>query len=237
MGSGATKMPMTARPGNALKGTLTVPGDKSISHRALMLATLAAGRSQVRGLLEGEDVLSTANAMRALGAAIERRGDGTWIIDGPGVGALTEPDDVVDYGNAGTGVRLAMGVAAAYDMAVTFTGDASLRGRPMGRVLRPLEAFGARALCRSGERLPLTIRGAARALPARYDVPVPSAQVKSAVLLAGLNAPGKTVVTEAADGAEAFRDAHNAVSICGSAASSAGVAEAGGRSDDNWSRS
>jgi 3-phosphoshikimate 1-carboxyvinyltransferase len=187
---------MTARAGAALKGRVTVPGDKSISHRALMLGSLAIGRTTVTGLLESEDVLNTASAMRAFGAVIQRDEAGTWTVDGVGLGSLAEPEAVIDYGNAGTGVRLALGLAGTHPIATTFTGDASLIKRPMGRVLEPLRQMGARVIARSGDRLPLSVRGPGTAAPINYRVPVPSAQVKSAVLLAGLNAPGQTTVVE-----------------------------------------
>jgi 3-phosphoshikimate 1-carboxyvinyltransferase len=179
-----------------LRGHCRVPGDKSISHRALILGALAVGETTVTGLLEGEDVLRTAAALRALGAGIERGRDGTWRITGVGVGGLAEPQDVLDLGNSGTGTRLLMGVAASHPFTSFFTGDASLRGRPMARVAAPLEQIGARILARAGGRLPLAVIGAPAPLPITYRLPVPSAQVKSAVLLAGLNAPGETVVEE-----------------------------------------
>jgi 3-phosphoshikimate 1-carboxyvinyltransferase len=193
---------MTARAGGPLAGTADVPGDKSISHRALILGALAVGRTTVTGLLEGQDVLDTAAAMRAFGAGVVQTGPGAWAIDGVGVGGFAEPADVIDCGNSGTGVRLIMGAMATTPIAATFTGDASLRKRPMGRVTDPLALFGARAFGRAGGRLPMTVLGAAEPVPVRYALPVPSAQVKSAVLLAGLNAPGQTVVIEA----EATRD-------------------------------
>ncbi|HUZ71877.1 MAG TPA: 3-phosphoshikimate 1-carboxyvinyltransferase [Stellaceae bacterium] len=179
-----------------LRGRCRVPGDKSISHRALILGALAVGRSTVTGLLEGEDVLRTAAALRAMGAAIERIGDGVWQVQGVGVGGLAEPEDVLDLGNSGTGTRLLMGAVATHPFTSFFTGDASLRHRPMARVATPLEAIGARIIARHGGRLPLAVIGAAAPLPITYRLPVPSAQVKSAVLLAGLNAPGETVVEE-----------------------------------------
>lgn len=188
--------PMVARSGRALKGRVTVPGDKSISHRSLMLGALAVGRTTVTGLLESEDVLNTAAAMRAFGARIDRDPLGVWTVDGAGLGSLVEPETVIDYGNAGTGVRLALGLAGTHPIATTFTGDASLSRRPMGRVLEPLRQMGARIIARSGDRLPLSVRGPGTAAPITYRVPVPSAQVKSAVLLAGLNAPGQTTVIE-----------------------------------------
>lgn len=188
--------PLVARSGSALKGRVTVPGDKSISHRSLMLGALAVGRTTVTGLLESEDVLNTAAAMRAFGARIDRDALGVWTVDGAGLGSLVEPETVIDYGNAGTGVRLALGLAGTHPIATTFTGDASLSRRPMGRVLEPLRQMGARIIARSGDRLPLSVRGPGTAAPITYRVPVPSAQVKSAVLLAGLNAPGQTTVIE-----------------------------------------
>ena len=194
--------PMTARSGAALRGVALIPGDKSISHRSLILGALAVGETRVTGLLEGEDVLDTAAAMRAFGAEVTRHAPGDWSVHGVGVGGFAEPTGVIDCGNSGTGVRLIMGAMATTPITVTFTGDASLCSRPMGRVTDPLALFGARATGRQGGRLPMTIQGAADPVPVRYDVPVPSAQVKSAVLLAGLNAPGETVVIER----EATRD-------------------------------
>ena len=193
-----TAIPLTARAGPPLKGRADIPGDKSVSHRSIMLGALAIGETRVTGLLEGEDVLATVAAMTAFGAQIEREADGTWSIHGVGVGGLSEPDDVIDYGNAGTGVRLAMGLMATTPIAATFTGDASLRRRPMGRIMEPLALFGAVAHGRTGGRLPLTLQGAADSAPVEYRLPMASAQVKSAVLLAGLNAPGETIVIEGA---------------------------------------
>jgi 3-phosphoshikimate 1-carboxyvinyltransferase len=188
--------PMTARKSGPLSGTAAVPGDKSISHRALIFGAMAVGETKITGLLEGQDVLDTAKAMRAFGAEVTQHGPGTWSVHGVGVGGFREPADVIDCGNSGTGVRLIMGCMATTDMTATFTGDASLRKRPMGRVTDPLALFGARAYGRQGGRLPMTIVGAANPVPVRYALPVASAQVKSAVLLAGLNAPGETVVIE-----------------------------------------
>ena len=185
-----------ARPKAPLSGTIRVPGDKSISHRALMLGALAVGRTEISGLLEGEDVLCTAAAMRAMGAGVERLGDGRWRIDGVGLGGLAEPADVLDLGNSGTAARLLLGVLATHPFASFVTGDASLRSRPMRRVTEPLSRFGAQFLTREGGRLPLAVIGAANPAPVEYELPVPSAQVKSAVLLAGLNTPGETTVIE-----------------------------------------
>ena len=189
-------MPMRARAGAPLQGTAEIPGDKSVSHRALILGALAVGETRITGLLEGEDVLDTGKAMQAFGAEVTRLGEGEWRVQGVGVGGFIEPEDVIDCGNSGTGVRLIMGAMATCDIAATFTGDASLRARPMGRITEPLALFGARAHGRRGGRLPLTLIGAANPMPVRYATPMPSAQVKSAVLLAGLNAPGETVVIE-----------------------------------------
>ena len=194
--------PLTATKAGPLRGEALVPGDKSISHRSLILGALSVGETRVRGLLEGEDVLATAAAMRTFGASVERSEDGEWTIHGVGTGGFGEPEDVIDCGNAGTGVRLVMGAMATTAIAATFTGDASLRSRPMGRVTDPLALFGAQSFGRSKGRLPMTIVGAAEPVPVRYTLPMPSAQVKSAVLLAGLNAPGETVVIEP----EATRD-------------------------------
>lgn len=185
----------TASPGGPLTGEARVPGDKSISHRALMLATLAVGRSVITGLLTAQDVMATAAAMRALGAGVAIDGD-TATVDGVGLGALAEPAGVVDFGNAGTGARLTMGIVAGHPIAATFVGDASLMRRPMGRVLDPLREMGVTVVARDGDRLPLSIRGPSTLAPIVYRLPVPSAQVKSAVLLAGLNAPGETTVVE-----------------------------------------
>lgn len=202
MTSHASSIGLVASASGALSGTAHVPGDKSVSHRALIFGTLTIGETRVTGLLEGEDVLATAAAMRAFGAQIERTEAGEWIIHGVGIGGLAEPEDVIDCGNAGTGVRLIMGMMATTPIAATFTGDASLRRRPMGRIVEPLKLFGTTTAGRGGNLLPLTLTGAADPLPVTYTLPVPSAQVKSAVLLAGLNAPGETVVIES----EATRD-------------------------------
>lgn len=190
-------IPMTARKSAPLRGVAQIPGDKSISHRALILGALSVGETHVTGLLEGQDVLDTARAMRAFGAEVIQNGPGDWTVHGVGVGGFREPDSVIDCGNSGTGVRLIMGAMATTAITATFTGDASLNKRPMGRVTDPLALFGAQAVGRSGGRLPMTLTGAQDPVPVRYRVPMPSAQVKSAVLLAGLNAPGQTVVIEA----------------------------------------
>jgi len=200
-GAGSRRM-FAPRPAAGLSGTVAVPGDKSISHRALMFGALAIGETRISGLLQGEDVLRTAAAMRALGAQVTRDGDGIWRVAGRGIGGLVEPDDVLDMGNSGTAARLLCGILASHPIFSVMTGDASLRGRPMRRVTEPLAAIGARFTAREGGRLPLAIVGAEEALPIDYMVPVPSAQVKSALLLAGLNAPGITRVEER----EATRD-------------------------------
>src|SRR5689334_8380277 len=192
----AAPRPLEARASGPLKGRVRVPGDKSISHRSLILGGLAVGRTRVKGLLEGEDVPRTAAAMRAFGATVERAPDGTWAVDGVGLGGLAEPEGVLDLGNSGTSARLLLGVAAAHPVTTFMTGDASLRRRPMARAAEPLRRMGARLVAREGCRLPLAIAGAASPLPLEYRLPVPSAQVKSAVLLAGLNAPGETPVIE-----------------------------------------
>lgn len=195
--------PLTASRGAPLQGRVRVPGDKSISHRALILGALTVGETTVSGLLEGEDVLHTAQAMRALGARLERTPEGIWRIQGVGVGGFAQPAGPLDFGNSGTGCRLAIGAVAGSPVTATFDGDASLRSRPMRRVLDPLEKMGVRVIqAAEGDRLPLTLQGAADPIPITYESPVPSAQLKSAVLLAGLAAPGETTVIEA----EATRD-------------------------------
>jgi 3-phosphoshikimate 1-carboxyvinyltransferase len=188
--------PLRARRSGPLKGTIRPPGDKSISHRALMLSALTVGETAIEGLLEGEDVLATAAAMRAFGATVTRTGPGIWRVAGVGVGGLLEPDHVIDYGNAGTGVRLAMGLAGSHSFATTFTGDGSLVGRPMGRVFDPLRRMGVQVLARAGDKLPATIKGPDALIPIDFRLTVPSAQVKSAVLLAALNAQGLTTIIE-----------------------------------------
>ncbi len=195
-------IPMTSTPCGPLTGVAEVPGDKSISHRSLILGAMAVGETRITGLLEGDDVLDTARAMRAFGAEVTNHGGGSWSVHGVGVGGFGEPDQVIDCGNSGTGVRLIMGAMATSPITATFTGDASLNGRPMARITDPLALFGTQSVGRDGGRLPMTIVGAPDPVPVCYSVPVPSAQVKSAVLLAGLNAPGQTVVIER----EATRD-------------------------------
>lgn len=192
----ATPRPLSIAAAGPLKGKVTVPGDKSISHRSLMFAGLAIGESRIRGLLEGEDVLATAAAMRAMGASIERRDDGEWRVSGVGVGGLLQPQTALDMGNSGTSTRLLMGLVASHPITATFIGDASLSKRPMGRVIEPLSRMGADFTASPGDRLPLTMRGLCPAVPIEYRLPVASAQVKSAVLLAGLNTPGITRVIE-----------------------------------------
>jgi len=192
----ALPLPLSFSADAPLEGRVRVPGDKSISHRALMLSALAIGESVVEGLLEGEDVLATAAAMRAMGAQIERRGDGAWRIAGVGVGGLLQPETALDMGNSGTSTRLLMGLVSSHPITVTFTGDASLSRRPMGRVIDPLALMGADFTSSPGGRLPLMVRGLCPAVPIEYRLPVASAQVKSAILLAGLNAPGITRVIE-----------------------------------------
>jgi 3-phosphoshikimate 1-carboxyvinyltransferase len=195
--------PLTARRGAPLSGRVRVPGDKSISHRALILGALAVGTTRISGLLEGEDVLNTAKAMRAMGARVERTGPGTWQVDGVGVAGCAAPYAPLDFGNSGTGCRLIMGVVAGCPITATFDGDASLRTRPMRRILDPLALMGAQAaMIGEGGRLPITLAGARDPLPIVYRTPVASAQIKSAVLLAGLAAPGDTTVIES----EASRD-------------------------------
>jgi 3-phosphoshikimate 1-carboxyvinyltransferase len=196
-------MPLIARSSGPLIGNVRVPGDKSISHRALILGSLSVGKTSISGLLEGEDVLNTAKSMRALGARVERTGDFAWVVRGVGVAGFTEPSAPLDFGNSGTGCRLVMGAVAGCPVTAVFDGDASLRSRPMRRVLDPLELMGAKvAMGGEGGRLPLTLQGARDPVPILYRTPVASAQIKSAVLLAGLAAPGTTIVIEQ----EASRD-------------------------------
>ena len=187
---------MRASSSRPLKGEVSIPGDKSISHRSLILGALAIGQTRITGLLEGQDVLDTARAMVGFGAQVEKVEGGEWYVEGVGVGGFAEPETVVDCGNSGTGVRLIMGAMATTPINVTFTGDHSLNSRPMGRVTDPLRKFGVATFGRSKGRLPMTIVGARSPIPIQYTVPVPSAQVKSALLLAGLNVPGDTIITE-----------------------------------------
>jgi 3-phosphoshikimate 1-carboxyvinyltransferase len=199
----AVLQPLSARRSGPLRGRVRVPGDKSISQRALIFGTLAVGETRISGLLEGEDALDTAKVMAALGATVERTGPGAWRIRGVGVGGLAEPAAALDFGNSGTGSRLMMGVVAGCPIVATFDGDASLRKRPMRRILDPLERMGARVLeIADGGRLPVRLQGARDPIPIEYEAPVPSAQLKSAVLFAGLAAPGATTVIER----EATRD-------------------------------
>ena len=181
---------------NPLSGTLSVPGDKSVSHRALMLGSIAIGETHIEGLLEGEDVLATADAMRALGAEITRDDKGRWSVVGCGVGGLRKPADILDMGNSGTAVRLLMGLVGTHPFATSFTGDESLNSRPMERVMAPLRQMGVQFTSQPGGRLPITVEGNDLIRPTEYELPVASAQVKSAILLAGLNAPGQTIVIE-----------------------------------------
>ena len=197
MAHDATNMsPLSAKTSSGLKGRLRVPGDKSISHRSLIFGALARGKTTIHGLLESEDVINTAKAMAAFGAKVEKDDNGVWHVEGLGTGSLIEPNQVLDFGNSGTGARLVMGIAGAHAFSTTFMGDASLSSRPMGRVLNPLREMGVQVLSRSGDRLPLTLKGADPASPITYRVPMASAQVKSCVLLAGLNMAGTTTVIE-----------------------------------------
>ncbi len=188
--------PRRFMPGNPLRGRIRVPGDKSISHRALMFSALAVGESTVTGLLEGEDVLATAAALRAMGAQVERTGEGAWRIQGVGVGGLLQPESALEMGNSGTSTRLLMGLVSSHAITTSFVGDASLSKRPMGRITDPLGQMGAEFTTSPGGTLPLMVRGISPAVPITYRLPVASAQVKSAVLLAGLNTPGITTVIE-----------------------------------------
>jgi 3-phosphoshikimate 1-carboxyvinyltransferase len=194
--------PMVSRRVEKLSGDITVPGDKSISHRALMIGALAVGETTVTGLLEGEDVIRTAQAMRDLGAEVARDADGTWRIHGRGIGGLSEPLGVIDMGNSGTASRLLIGLVSTHPFTSFFTGDRSLVRRPMGRIITPLKRMGAAFVSHSGDRLPLAVNGTDQPVPIVYELPVPSAQVKSSIILAGLNTPGATTVIEL----EATRD-------------------------------
>ena len=190
-----------SKPGNVLSGTIRVPGDKSISHRALMIGAAAVGQTRISGLLEADDVLRTAEAVRALGARIQQQ-NGNWLIEGVGPGGFVPPDGEIDLGNSGTAARLLLGLLATQEISVSITGDESLRSRPMGRVIDPLSLMGANFEAEEDDRMPLRLRGTGEPIPVEYLVPVPSAQVKSAVLLAALNTPGRTTVRER----EATRD-------------------------------
>ncbi len=199
----AAPSPLTARRSGPIRGRLRVPGDKSISHRSLILGAMTVGETRISGLLEGEDVVNSAKVMRALGAQVDHLGPTEWRVRGVGVGGFAEPAAPLYFGNSGTGCRLIVGAVGGCPVTATFDGDASLRTRPMRRVLDPLERMGARTLeVAEGGRLPLTLKGAAEPVPIVYEPPVASAQLKSAVLLAGLNAPGETTVIES----EATRD-------------------------------
>jgi 3-phosphoshikimate 1-carboxyvinyltransferase len=195
MSHSGTPQPATASKSENLKGTVRIPGDKSISHRSFMFGGLAAGETRISGLLEGEDVINTGKAMSAMGATIEKQGD-IWVIHGTGNGCLLAPEAALDFGNAGTGCRLTMGLVGVYDFSSTFIGDASLSSRPMGRVLNPLREMGVQVSAMAGDKLPVTLHGPKTPNPITYRVPMASAQVKSAVLLAGLNTPGITTVIE-----------------------------------------
>ena len=195
MSHASNARPATSRRSENLKGTVSIPGDKSISHRSFMFGGLASGVTRITGLLEGEDVINTGKAMASMGAKIERDGK-AWVIHGTGNGCLLQPEAPLDFGNAGTGSRLTMGLVGVYDMETTFIGDASLQSRPMKRVLDPLRQMGVQVSAADGDRMPLTLRGPKTSVPISYRVPMASAQVKSAVLLAGLNTPGITTVIE-----------------------------------------
>ena len=195
--SAETSQPLRSAKSSGLTGRVRVPGDKSISHRALMFGAMALGETIVTGLLEGEDVINTARAMSALGVRVERwNDDASWHVSGVGLGGFQAPAQTIDFGNSGTGARLAMGLLATTPISVRMSGDASLRSRPMGRIVTPLAGFGTRFDTSEGGRMPLTLHGAQHPVPIEYRLPVASAQVKSAVLLAGLNAPGATTVIE-----------------------------------------
>ncbi|CCD91289.1 3-phosphoshikimate 1-carboxyvinyltransferase (5-enolpyruvylshikimate-3-phosphate synthase) (EPSP synthase) (EPSPS) [Bradyrhizobium sp. ORS 375] len=203
MSTSAAPTPLESRASGPLSGTIRVPGDKSISHRALILGALSVGQTRISGLLEGEDVLNTAKSMRTLGAKVERTGEFAWTVNGVGVGGFAQPTETLDFGNSGTGCRLVMGAVAGCPISAVFDGDASLRSRPMRRILDPLALMGAKVTASAeGGKLPLTLQGASNPIPIEYRTPVASAQIKSAVLLAGLAAPGITTVIEQ----EASRD-------------------------------
>ncbi len=192
----AQPVPFRSSKSGPLKGTATIPGDKSISHRSLMFGGLAKGRTVIHGLLEGEDVLNTAAAMRAMGAAITKNDDGTWVTDGVGIGNLKSPADPMEMGNSGTSTRLLAGLVAGHPISASFTGDASLSKRPMGRIMTPLKSMGARFAASEGGRLPMTVTGAEDVASINYKLPVASAQVKSAILLAGLRGNGATTLLD-----------------------------------------
>jgi len=189
-------IPMLSKRVTNLRGHAKVPGDKSISHRSLILGALSIGKTKIHGLLEGHDVIDTAKAMSSFGALVEKNKDGDWTVDGFGVGGFAEPEKVIDCGNSGTGVRLIMGAMSTSDITATFTGDASLNKRPMARITEPLNLFGAKTLSRRNGKLPITVVGSAAPIPITYKTPVASAQIKSAILFAGLNCPGTTTVIE-----------------------------------------
>ena len=194
--SASTRSPLRSAPARPLTGRVGIPGDKSVSHRALIFGAVAVGTTRITGLLEGDDVLHTARALRRLGVPVERAAEASWLVHGVGLGGLAEPEAVLDLGNSGTGARLLMGLVATHPFTSFFTGDESLCRRPMGRVTAPLAEMGARFVARNGARMPLAVLGTEEALPIEYRLPVPSAQVKSAILLAGLSAPGMTSVIE-----------------------------------------
>ena len=189
-------IPMSSKRVTNLRGQAKVPGDKSISHRSLILGALSVGQTKIHGLLEGQDVIDTAKAMSSFGALVEKHENGYWTVDGFGVGGFAEPEKVIDCGNSGTGVRLIMGAMSTTDITATFTGDASLNRRPMARITEPLNLFGAKTYGRRLGKLPITVVGAASAVPITYQTPVASAQIKSAILFAGLNTAGETTVIE-----------------------------------------
>ena len=189
-------IPMSSTRVTNLRGQANVPGDKSISHRSLILGALSIGKTKIHGLLEGQDVIDTAKAMRSFGALVEKHKSGEWTVDGFGVGGFAEPEKVIDCGNSGTGVRLIMGAMSTSDVTATFTGDASLNKRPMARITEPLNLFGAKTFSRRNGKLPITVVGSEVPIPISYQTPVASAQIKSAILFAGLNSPGTTTVIE-----------------------------------------
>ncbi|HLJ53213.1 MAG TPA: hypothetical protein VKT24_07495, partial [Rhizomicrobium sp.] len=193
---GSAARPLKSRRSGPLRGTVAIPGDKSVSHRALILGALTVGQTRITGLLEAEDVLNTADAMRRFGAQLERHGVGEWSVWGTGVGGWAEPETVLDFGNSGTGSRLVMGAMATTPITAVFTGDDSLRARPMARVLDPLRQFGANYTARSGGLMPVTLSGAQQAICIDHKVAVASAQVKSALLLAALGAPGRSRIVQ-----------------------------------------